>query len=65
MPKSINVFTPAKVNSWLVNRGWTNTSGAHWERWDDSDIIGQQFDWPEALAYELFKMLILLDSKED
>lgn len=60
---NVEVFTdhaPPDVSEWLFNRGWGVDHGSNQWHYDDGDVGGVEFSWPEALAYEMFRLFIKL-----
>ena len=54
---------PTDVQDYLFNRNWYTISISTGEQmWAHSnpDLHGQYFQWPEALAYEIFKNFVIL-----
>lgn len=50
-------MAPADVSSFLYSHGWQlNSSDNSWFKYGDG-VEGDNFDWPEALAYEMFLKL--------
>lgn len=50
---------PNDVQTYLISRGWTCR---HDNTWSNSreDLYSEFFQWPEALAYEIFQNFVML-----
>lgn len=69
IPRPINISTtgayyestdtPIEVEKFLQSHGWTKQDG-HWQCWDG--VVSQTyFTWTEAIAYEMFKGIVMFE----
>ncbi len=50
---------PTEVVNYLISRGWQSIHNNLWIN-DCQELIGLDFQWPEALAYEVFQNFVML-----
>jgi len=56
---------PVDVGAFLYSKGWSlNSTNNAWKNMRN-EIAGYDFDWPEALAYEMFRTFVLLKTQDE
>lgn len=64
-PTPIYHMAPVDVQNYLYSRGWKMQGNENlWMKSTDG-FYGEDFQWPEALAYEIFQNFVLLKTGDE